>query len=352
MQGTFNKKSMIKSQTYMRRCFELARRGLGAATPNPLVGAVLVHKDRIIGEGYHRAFGEAHAEVNALKDAAAHRRYFSESTLYVSLEPCCFFGKTPACTQLILDHNIPKVVIATLDVTPKVNGKGVEILRAAGVEVEVGLLKEEGDLLVSMRSVFVQKRRPYVILKFAQTADGFIGQTNRQVPISNHFTKRLVHKWRSEVDAIMIGTNTALIDNPALTTRHYFGQSPLRVVLDRNNKLPAHLQLWNKDAPTLAVSKSKHTYSDRFFQHSFNEHLLSDLLHHLQEENIGSLMVEGGKTLLESFINQNLWDEARVVINSKTLGNGVRAPAFNQQTTDQHKIEDDTLLIYHNEDSA
>lgn len=342
--------SMKKDHYFMRRCFELARRGLGAASPNPLVGAVLVHNDRIIGEGYHQKYGSAHAEVNALKAAAAHRHLFTTSTLYVSLEPCCFHGKTGACTNLIIENNIPKVVVSALDATPEVNGKGIRILEAAGVKVRTGILKKEGDALAAARNTFVIHERPYTILKFAQSRDRFIGQNDQQVWLSNTYSKRLVHKWRSEIDAILIGTNTARIDNPALTTRDYFGTSPLRIVLDRTGRLPGDLQLWNDKAPTLVVSEqTKHPHCNHVFSHPFGEQLLPALLHYLYDQKIGNLLVEGGRQLLDSFIKQALWDEARVLTGNSYLYDGIVAPIMPQSPQQSLTLDDNRMDWYFRE---
>ncbi|MEM0992124.1 MAG: bifunctional diaminohydroxyphosphoribosylaminopyrimidine deaminase/5-amino-6-(5-phosphoribosylamino)uracil reductase RibD [Bacteroidota bacterium] len=341
---------MTKAKDYMRRCFELAQKGLGQVAPNPLVGAVIVHNDRIIGEGYHPKYGQAHAEVNAVKSATGNHHLLPESTLYVSLEPCCFHGKTPACTDLILKHRIPRVVISAMDATPQVDGKGVAILRAAGVEVTTGVLQEQGAALVAARSVFVRAQRPYVILKFAQSQDGYMGKAGQQLWISNTFSKRLVHKWRGEADAIMVGTNTARVDDPALTNRLFFGKQPLRIVLDRKASLSSKLQLFDDTSLTLVVSEvQKLPYQNthiQLFKHMFDEQLLPDLLSHLHQKNIGNLIVEGGRQLLESFIAQGLWDEARVFTGNKIQGGGIAAPKIPARLSQTYKIGSDRLDIY------
>ncbi|MEM8525444.1 MAG: bifunctional diaminohydroxyphosphoribosylaminopyrimidine deaminase/5-amino-6-(5-phosphoribosylamino)uracil reductase RibD [Bacteroidota bacterium] len=343
---------MTKDQYYINRCFELARRGRGGASPNPIVGAVIVHGDRIIGEGYHQKYGEAHAEVNAVKDAKVngYEHLLAKSTIYVSLEPCCFHGNTPACTDLIKQHQIPRVVISALDVTPKVNGKGIELLRTAGVEVMTGVLKKEGEAVVEERAIFVRKKRPYVILKYAQSSDGYFGKENEQVWISNRFSKRLVHKWRGEVDAILIGTNTAAVDNPALTNRLFYGKSPKRIVLDQHDRLSKNLQIFDGKIPTFVVSKEKLQHPNiQHIQHPFDTHLLPDLLTHLHQQKIGSLLVEGGRRLLDNFMQQNLWDEARVLIGSKELKNGIPAPTLTTKLAEQYELYGDLVKIYRNE---
>ncbi|MEN0049339.1 MAG: bifunctional diaminohydroxyphosphoribosylaminopyrimidine deaminase/5-amino-6-(5-phosphoribosylamino)uracil reductase RibD [Bacteroidota bacterium] len=341
---------MIKDEYFIRRCFELARRGKGSVSPNPMVGAVIVHDGKIIGEGYHQKYGEAHAEVNAVRDANGYHHLLPQSTLYVSLEPCCFHGKTPACTDLIKRHKIPKVVIAALDATPEVNGMGVRLLKEAGVEVVTGILKKEGERLVRERTVFVTEKRPYVVLKYAQSSDGYFGRENQQVWISNQFSKRLVHKWRGEVDAILVGTNTAQIDNPALTNRLFYGKSPKRVVLDQHNRLSENLQIFDRKIPTFIVSKYPNPLLQHsnihHFQHPFNTHLLRDLLTYLHQQNIGSLMVEGGKQLLDHFIQQDLWDEARVLIGKQELGEGIIAPKLPLKVSEHYETYDDQLKIY------
>lgn len=350
MQVSLDKISMNKAERYMSRCLELARKGLGNAAPNPLVGAVLVYEDRIIGEGFHQKYGQAHAEVNAVKSAAAHLALLPKSTLYVSLEPCCFHGKTPACTSLILQHKIPKVIISALDETPQVDGKGVNILRKAGVEVVTGVLKEEGEALARARGVFVRQQRPYIILKFAKSPDGYLGKINEKIWITNAFSKRLVHKWRGEIDAIMVGTNTAQTDNPALTNRLFYGKNPLRIVLDREARLSPNLQLFDAIAPTLVVSEERELPyqkpSIQLFTHTFDKQLLPDLLRYLHQQQIGNLMIEGGKQLLESFIAQNLWDEARVFTGTKVLGNGIAAPRIAAKPYKGYNLGKDKLEVY------
>ncbi len=222
---------MNQEEIYVQRCFDMAVLGVDKVSPNPMVGAILVHKNRIIGEGYHEKFGQAHAEVNALRNVEpSDKKYISSSTLYVSLEPCCIHGNTPPCTDLIIKNGIPEVVISCLDQTPKVAGEGVGKLKRSGINVFEGLLKQKGERLSNIRNTFVTEERPYIILKYAQSLDGFIGKPDRQVWLTNSVSKRLVHKWRQEADAIIVGTNTALIDNPKLTTRYFSGSCPLRIV--------------------------------------------------------------------------------------------------------------------------
>jgi len=350
----------------MRRCFDLARLGAGSVSPNPMVGAVLVHQARIIGEGFHRKYGQAHAEVNAVNSVRPDDRHLlPESTLYVSLEPCCIFGKTPPCTNLILEHRIPKVVISCLDQTPGVAGRGVEILRAAGVEVLTGVLEAEGQRLSAIRNTFVSQQRPYVILKFAQTKDRFIGpEDGSQYWITNAYAKRLVHRWRSEADAILVGTNTALNDDPHLTNRLYFGKSPLRVVLDKSLRLPKTLALFDGTYPTLVFTERADTIDCNNLEYAsiaFNQNLVPQILAHLAEKKCTSLIVEGGARLLQAFLDAGLWDEARVFTGqpppppkgelskgTKYLFKGISAPVIPVAPVYSQVIAGDLLEVFFN----
>ncbi|MEM6964932.1 MAG: bifunctional diaminohydroxyphosphoribosylaminopyrimidine deaminase/5-amino-6-(5-phosphoribosylamino)uracil reductase RibD [Bacteroidota bacterium] len=344
-----------KNELYIRRAFDLARLAAGSAAPNPMVGAVLVYKDRIIGEGYFRAYGidHDHAEVKAVKSVAvADRQYISKAELYVSLEPCNFFGKTPACTSLILENKIPKVIISTTDKTPQVSGSGITLLQKNGVQVITGVLEKEGDNLVRYRTNFVQNQRPFVILKYAQSKDGFIGQENKSIWLTNIFSKYLVHKWRSEINAIMVGTRTALQDNPQLTNRLYFGKNPLRIVLDKTNTLPEHLRIFSDDNPTWLITENPVPLRPKnvsVISIPFDESLLPNILKKLHASKIASLMVEGGRQLLQSFINQNLWDEARVLEANVHLREGIQAPQLRGTLTDEYQIDTDLLRIFRNE---
>lgn len=336
----------------MQRCLQLAAQGLGKVSPNPMVGAVLVHGDRIIGEGYHKGFGKPHAEPDCIASVAPENRgLISESTLFVSLEPCDHYGKTPPCTDLIIQNRIPKVVIASIDRNIRVNGKGVQKLRDGGIEVNTGVLSENADEL--NRRFFVNQSlgRPYVILKWARSRDGFIGKTDGRVKISNQLTDQLVHKWRSEEDAIMIGANTAIIDNPMLTTRHWTGKNPVRILLDPNLRVPLGSGIFGKDAKTIVLNrKTEGEESGTQYHKVEGENLLTESLQRLLSMGIGSVMVEGGLTLLESFLKQGLWDEARIITNSKLdLNSGVRAPTFQcERLTDSYHLEGDEIMIFRN----
>jgi riboflavin biosynthesis protein ribD len=326
-------KKMVVEEKYMARCIELARGGEGNTAPNPMVGAVIVHKGKIIGEGFHRKCGEAHAEVNAVasvRDEALLR----DSTIYVSLEPCSHYGKTPPCAELIIRKGIPRVVVGTLDPFPEVSGRGVRMLREAGIEVVTGVLEEEARALNPAFMTFQIRKRPYVYLKWAQSADGFmdIRREDASVPsvlLSSAETLRRVHRLRSEVEAIMVGTRTALLDNPSLTVRHWAGRSPVRVVLDRTLKLPVGSHLLDGAVPTLVFTavEVESRPNVEYVQIDFGQEVLSQVLQYLYGQNLNSLMVEGGAELLESFLDAGLWDEAWVETAPVVLGAGVKAPA-------------------------
>ena len=317
----------------MQRCFDLARLGAGKVSPNPMVGAVLVVNDRIIGEGYHAAYGEAHAEVMAVRSVAERdRTLISKATLFVSLEPCCIFGKTPPCTDLIRRERIPRVVISCLDMTPGVSGKSIEILRKSGVEVVLGVLEKEGKHLVRFRDCLVRKHRPYVVLKVAQTRDGFVGIPGQKFWITDPFTSRLTHKWRSEFAGILIGSTTALTDDPELTTRHFPGRSPLRIVVDRRGRLPHHLKLLSDELPAWIVTQNPGAFRElppqkRIIDISGQDAPWPVLFEELRAAGCNSLLVEGGPTIQEDLLRLGLADECRVLRSTHTLDQeGVPVP--------------------------
>jgi diaminohydroxyphosphoribosylaminopyrimidine deaminase/5-amino-6-(5-phosphoribosylamino)uracil reductase len=340
----------------MQRCLELAQLGAGHVAPNPMVGAVLVHEGKIIGEGWHRQYGEAHAEVNAISQAVQNGQAgkISQSTLYVSLEPCAHFGKTPPCADLIIQHKISRVVIACRDPFEQVNGKGIEKLEAAGVQVELGILEKEAVELNKRFFTFHEQQRPYIILKWAATADGFIaGEVERRLLISNEYTNRLVHKWRSEEAGIMIGTNTALLDDPSLTVRSWTGPSPVRLVLDMNLRLPASLKVFNKEVRTVIFNTVKQQEEDNllYYQLKKEESLLPQLLKALHELKIQSVLVEGGARLLQSLIDAGCWDEARVIRNNQlSIEKGLNSPQLSNAILKQETtIVTDTLRTFYHQ---
>jgi diaminohydroxyphosphoribosylaminopyrimidine deaminase/5-amino-6-(5-phosphoribosylamino)uracil reductase len=322
----------------MNRCLQLAKLAAGNVAPNPMVGAVLVHNEKIIGEGYHKKFGEAHAEVNCINNVKKEdRNLIDKSTLYVSLEPCSHFGKTPPCTDLIIKNKIPKVVIGCKDVYENVNGKGIKKLQNAGAEVIAGVLEKQCIKINKRFFTFHQKLRPYIILKWAESANEKIGASPQPSPqaereqrtlISNEYSNRLVHKWRSEEAAILVGTNTALQDDPSLTTRSWKGNNPIRLIIDMDLRLPSHLKIFNKETKTIIFNKHKQEEegNNSFYKIEENN-CIEELMRALYKLDIQSVLVEGGAKLLQSFIDAGLWDEARVIRNKElTIVDGINSP--------------------------
>jgi diaminohydroxyphosphoribosylaminopyrimidine deaminase/5-amino-6-(5-phosphoribosylamino)uracil reductase len=316
----------------MRRCLEIAQNGLGRVAPNPMVGAVLVRNEEIIAEGFHRAHGLPHAEPEAI-NKVENKDLLRDCTLYVSLEPCSHFGKTPPCAELIIASQIPRVVVATTDIFSKVNGAGIQRLRQAGVEVTVGILEKEAREQNKRFFTFHEKKRPYIILKWAQTSDGFIDifRTTNEPPakISNSEAHRLSHRWRTEEQAIMVGANTALMDNPTLTARLWSGKNPTRILIDERNNLPRTLNIFNDEAPTSI----------------FNNSDINFWLKELHEKNIQSVIVEGGARLLQKFIAAELWDEARIFTAPQKFGKGVCAPKINGAARSEEFLGDNKLRV-------
>jgi len=336
----------------MRYCLQLARLGAGNVAPNPMVGALLVHEGRVIGEGYHRVYGMAHAEVNCLASVKeADRSLIEQSTLYVSLEPCAHQGKTPPCTELILRHRIPRVVVACRDVFHAVDGKGIAQLQSAGVEVTLHILEAEARWLNRRFFHFHQQQRPYVVLKWAQSQDQCIaGPDYKAVAISNAVTNRLVHRWRSEETAIMVGTRTALYDNPRLTNRLWSGPQPLRVLVDRHLKVPPTHHLFSDGLPLLVLNVVKEGQEGNVTYEQLPEQGFhpGGFLQCLYRRGVQSLLVEGGATLLQSFIDEGLWEEVRLITNTRMIiGEGVSAPQLSQQKLlETYSLLDDHIHIY------
>ena len=336
----------------MQRCINLARNGVGRTAPNPMVGCVIVHKNRIIGEGYHVEYGTAHAEVNAVA-SVKNPEWLRECTLYVNLEPCAHYGKTPPCSDLILDKKIPHVVIGTVDPFAEVAGKGIEKLRNGGIKVDVGVLQEECRWLNRRFFTFHEKRRPYVILKWAQSPDGYTdaertsGMNESPIRISGIMAGIQVHKMRTEEAAILIGTETALKDNPRLTARYWSGSSPLRVVIDRTGRLPGNLHVFDGETSTLVFTEIRRESSPNliFRQIDFYGNVPARILMELHQMNIQSLIIEGGTITLQRFIDSNLWDEAHIYSGNKMLFSGTKAPLVSGICVDTVKM-DDTLLTY------
>jgi diaminohydroxyphosphoribosylaminopyrimidine deaminase/5-amino-6-(5-phosphoribosylamino)uracil reductase len=331
---------------YMQFCIDLALKGFPLAMPNPMVGCVIVNKDKIIGQGYHQEYGTHHAEVNAI-NSVKNPELLKESTLYVSLEPCAHFGKTPPCADLIIQHEIPRVVIGSLDTFSEVNGKGIKRLKEAGIEVVTSVMEKECRKINSRFFTFHEKKRPYIILKWAQTSDGFIAPLEQKEPlwISSKESKTLVHQWRSEEQAILVGRKTAELDNPLLTTREVKGENPIRIVLDRKLSLNKELLIFNDDAPTLIVNDK--LSSENHLKVDFNN-LAQSLVNELHKRGIQSIIIEGGAQTLNTFINSNLWDEARVFTSKKTLIKGVQSPVIQHVINKIGSVSDDTLNHYFN----
>lgn len=335
----------------------------GYTAPNPLVGSVLVHKEKIIGEGYHKAYGEPHAEVNCIRSVKEeHKHLIPESTLYVSLEPCGHYGKTPPCTDLILANDIKHVIVGSRDPFKEVNGKGIDILKSKGVRVEAGVMEKECKALNKRFFTFHTSHRPYITLKWAQSSDGKIANGDYSpVKISNELTNRIVHKWRSEEMSILVGTNTARYDNPELTTRLWPGQNPIRLVLDTDLKLPSDLKLFNSGGPVIIFNKHKHTlplenltitdlktFKTAFYQITEDVSMVHQIVNALYHMQINSVLVEGGAMLLQSFIDEEVWDEARVITNNElTIPNGLPAPKLTSfENSFSETILTDTIHYY------
>ena len=322
---------MTNDEKYMMRCIQLAQNGKLGAAPNPMVGAVVVCDGRIIGEGYHAKCGEAHAEVNAI-NSVKNESLLRRSTLYVSLEPCAHYGKTPPCAKLIVSKGIPKVVIGCQDPFSKVAGEGIEILKQAGCEVVVGVLEKACQDLNKAFFTVQLKHRPFITLKWAQSADGFMDverNDGEPVKLSSPLTQLIAHKRRAEHQAIIVGTQTARLDNPSLNVRDWCGPQPLRIVIDKDLTLPRHLHLFDGSQPTLVVTEKNETIAGAMtLQVDFNQSILPQLMEELQRRNIQSLLVEGGSKLLQSFIDEGLWDEAYVEHCPQVLGHGILSPSL------------------------
>lgn len=336
---------------YIKRCMQLARSGNSDVTPNPLVGALLLHNNRIIGEGYHRKHGTAHAEVQAVNAVrAVDRPLIPYSTLYVSLEPCCIFGKTPPCTQLILSERIPRVVISCQDKTPEVCGIGISILKDAGVNVTSGILEEAGKKLVRFRTSFVEHKRPFIILKFAVSADYKMGLPNQKLWLSNSFSKRWVHRVRQETSSILVGTHTIEVDNPALNTRFGFRRSPVRIIPDLSGKLTTGAHVFNNASPSIILTEDVSSYpvqvqSPSEIVAAKRSTLLKDVLNVCMTRRLNSLLVEGGPSMLQSFIDANLWDEAYIIHTPHILGSkGISAPTLPGVQQESLQLGDDLIL--------
>ncbi len=342
----------------MYRCLQLAVLGNATVAPNPMVGSVLVFNDRIIGEGYHQKYGEAHAEVNCINSVYENDKHLiSESTLFVSLEPCSHFGKTPPCSDLIIRLGIKKVVIGCRDSYEEVNGKGIEKLHQNGVEVVLGILEKDCINLNKRFFTFHEKQRPFIILKWAETANRKIGvDPNERLLISNEFSNRLVHKWRNTEAAILVGTTTALLDNPTLTNRLWHGKSPVRLVIDKWLKLPNNLHLFDKQQITIVFNFIKQESQENLTFYLLHEadNLIEQMLKICYQLNIQSILVEGGTKLLQSFIDIGLWNEARVIRNEELIINeGLNAPVLSHQLfINKEQLFNDRITYFTNKKNS
>ena len=339
----------------MDRCLQLAQLAAGHAAPNPMVGSVIVNEGKIIGEGFHQNYGDAHAEVNAI-NSVKNPNLLKESTLYVSLEPCAHQGLTPPCSDLIIEKNIPHVVIGTIDPFSQVAGKGAEKLIRAGIKVDIGILENECRDLNKRFFTFHEKKRPYIILKWAQTRDGFIdidrSSDNFGQPtwITGDLSLRLVHKIRSEEASILIGTRTAEKDNPTITVRHWNGKNPVRLLIDNKLRLPKTLKLFDGKQKTIVFTSVKNSNDQNlnYFKIDFPNDIIPQMMDTLYNENITSVIVEGGRKVLESFITKNYWDEAHIFTAKKFFHKGIPAPAFNGALVASEVLDEDELYVFRN----
>ena len=340
---------------YIKRCIQLAKNGLGTTYPNPMVGSVVVYNNEIIGEGWHRKSGESHAEVNAI-NSVKDKSLLSKSTIYVSLEPCSHFGKTPPCCDLIIKHKIPNVVVGSVDPNEKVSGTGIKRLQENGVNVTISVLEKECNELNKRFFTFHIKKRPYIILKWAESLDGFIAPLTKDkkepVWISNEFSRQLVHKWRSEEQAILVGTNTVLEDNPKLDVRDWFGKNPIRIVLDKTGKISNDYFVKDEKTKTIVITEQENlTFSENCIYENaiFDIKLTKTIADISYKYGIQSIVIEGGKQTLQSFIDDNLWNEARVFIGNIHLKSGIIAPVLNGNFQIKN-IKEDQLKLFFNHD--
>ncbi|TXD46501.1 bifunctional diaminohydroxyphosphoribosylaminopyrimidine deaminase/5-amino-6-(5-phosphoribosylamino)uracil reductase RibD [Polaribacter sp. IC073] len=347
----------------MKRCLQIAKNGLGTTRPNPSVGAVIVHQNKIIGEGFTATFGGNHAEVNAI-NSVENKALLKEATIYVTLEPCSHFGKTPPCADLIVKHQLKKVVIGCLDANSLVAGKGIERLKNANIEVVVGVLEDECRTHHKRFFTVQEKKRPYIILKWAETKDGFVApkskNENKPVFISNKYSQQLVHKLRSKEHAILVGTNTVLADNPKLNVRSWFGENPIRIVLDRTLRIPESVHILDGSVQTILITEKRDDKKDArikslalrenliFEEIDFSKKIASQICSVLYKHNMQSLIVEGGTQTLQTFIDENLWDEAMVFIGDNNFKDGIKSPEIKKKYT-QENIKKDVLKTYYND---
>ncbi|UOB17690.1 bifunctional diaminohydroxyphosphoribosylaminopyrimidine deaminase/5-amino-6-(5-phosphoribosylamino)uracil reductase RibD [Abyssalbus ytuae] len=344
-------------EKYILRCIQLAKNALGTSFPNPRVGCVIVHNGKIIAEGYTSAYGDNHAEVNAI-NAVKDKSVLQNSTLYVTLEPCSHYGKTPPCSDLIVKHKIPNVVIGTLDINDKVSGRGVKKLKESGCNVIVGILEYECKEHHKHFLIYQREKRPYVILKWAQSKDGYISPSDKKekkpVWITNQYSRLMTHKWRSEEQAILVGTTTVFDDNPKLNTRDWHGKSPVRIIIDRKLKIPKDSAVFNNSAKTIVICD--HNENKNIRNHiaieriDFTKNIAHQICKVIFKHELMSVIIEGGTKTLQTFIDENLWDEARVFKGNTVLNNGTKAPVISGKVFNTFSILSDTLTIYYKND--
>lgn len=338
---------MNNDEFYIKRCIELAQKALGNTYPNPLVGSVIVHNGEIIGEGYHYKAGENHAEINAI-NSVRNKDLIPESTIYVSLEPCAHYGKTPPCASKIKELGFKKVVIGAMDSHDKVNGKGKKIIQDAGIEAVSGILEKECIELNKRFFTYHEKKRPYIILKWAESGDGFLDKDFKPTAVSNTLVNQFVHQLRADEHGILVGTQTALHDNPSLTVRNTEGVNPIRILIDFDLKVPAHFNIYNNEARTLVLNSTKESTEGHIQFIKINkDNFLPELMEALYKEQIQSVIIEGGRFTLQQFINADLWDEAVVIKNENLkLENGTKAPEFNHSNAKTENFRDNTISFF------
>lgn len=347
MSSLFLFTAMNNDELYIKRCIELAQKALGKTYPNPLVGSVIVHNGEIIGEGYHHKAGENHAEINAI-NSVKNKALIPESTIYVSLEPCAHYGKTPPCALKIKELGFKKVVIGAMDSHDKVNGKGKKIIQDAGIEVVSGILEKECIALNKRFFTYHEKKRPYIILKWAESGDGFLDKDFKPTAISNTLVNQLVHQLRADEHAILVGTQTAINDNPGLTVRNTEGINPVRILIDFDLKVPQHFKIYNNESKTLVINSSKEGVEDTIqFIRLKKENILPELMEALYKEQIQSVIIEGGRFTLQQFIDAGLWDEAIVIKNENMrLENGTKAPDFKHTAIKTETYRDNVVSYF------
>jgi diaminohydroxyphosphoribosylaminopyrimidine deaminase / 5-amino-6-(5-phosphoribosylamino)uracil reductase len=339
---------MTSDELYIQRTFDLADLGRGKVSPNPLVGCVIVKDGKIIGEGYHQKYGEAHAEVNAV-NSVANKNDLKDAVLYVNLEPCAHHGQTPPCADLIIKYPFRKVVICNTDPNPLVEGKGIEKIKSAGIEVVTGVLEFSGLQFNRRFFTFITQKRPYIILKWAETSDGFIAKEDFNSKwISNEYSRKIAHKWRAEEDAVMIGKNTASYDNPKLNVRDWSGEDPIRIVIDKNLQLPETLDIFDPSKKTLCYNfiRQKKTDQLEYVKIDPAKKIVESVLADLYQRKVQSLIVEGGTQLFQSFIEMNAWDEVRVFKCEKEFKTGIKRPEFYGRLINNDDMMGDKLFTY------